>query len=78
VPVEPPDKRRASFLRMLAMAMELPFIPVAAVVIGGVLGYLLDERLGTSPWLTLVFGALGFLAGIREVLRRLKDTNSGE
>jgi F0F1-type ATP synthase assembly protein I len=37
--------------------------------VGG--GYFLDHRFGTSPVLTLVLGALGFVAGIFEVLRRL-------
>jgi len=53
------------------MAMELPFIPLLAVVIAGGLGYLLDTRLHTSPLFTIVLGLLGFVAGIREILRRL-------
>jgi len=44
---------------------------VGAVVIGAGGGYLLDRRLGTSPVLALILGALGFAAGIYEVLRRL-------
>jgi F0F1-type ATP synthase assembly protein I len=55
----------------LALAMELPFIPIAAVVIAGGLGFLLDARLHTAPWFMLGLGFLGFLAGIREILRRL-------
>ncbi len=51
--------------------MELPFIPIFAVLIGGGIGYWLDMRLHTSPWLLLVFGMLGFIAGIREILRRI-------
>jgi F0F1-type ATP synthase assembly protein I len=51
--------------------MELPFIPVAAVVIGGGAGYLLDRWLHTFPWFSLILGALGFIGGIREVLRRV-------
>ncbi len=53
------------------MAMELPFIPLLAVVIAGGLGYLLDTRAHTSPLFTIVLGLLGFVAGIREILRRL-------
>jgi F0F1-type ATP synthase assembly protein I len=52
--------------------MELPFIPVAAVLLAGGLGYLLDARVHTSPLFTLILGFVGFLAGIREILRRLK------
>lgn len=71
LPPERPRKRSASFVRQLALAMELPFIPIAAVVIAGGLGLLLDTRLHTAPWFMLGLGLLGFLAGIREILRRL-------
>ncbi len=54
-----------------AIAMELPFVLVSAVVVGGLLGYFLDHWIHTKPWLMLVFGGIGFYAGIREVLRRL-------
>ncbi len=57
--------------------MELPFIPVVAVAIAGGLGYLLDSRLHTSPLFMLALGLLGFVAGIREVLRRLSREEKG-
>jgi len=44
---------------------------VSAIVVGGGLGYLLDRWLHTKPWLMLVFGAVGFYAGVRDVLRRV-------
>ena len=65
----PPGPGR--FVYQLASVMDLPFVLVGAVVIGAGGGYLLDRRLGTSPALTLILGALGFAAGIYEVLRRL-------
>jgi F0F1-type ATP synthase assembly protein I len=71
VPAEPSDKRRLTFLRTFALAMELPFILVGGVVIGGGLGYWLDKQFGTSPGLTFVLGIVGFAAGVREVLRRI-------
>ncbi len=54
-----------------AIAMELPFTVVGAVVFGGALGYFLDKWLHTAPWLMIVIGGLGFAAGVREVIRRL-------
>ena len=64
-----------------AIAMELPFVLVSAVVVGGLLGYLLDHWLHTKPVFLLVLGGIGFYAGIREVLRRLpgnsKDSQGG-
>jgi len=49
----------------LRMASEL----VGAVLVGGVIGYVLDQWLGTSPWLFLVFFLLGFAAGVLNVIR---------
>lgn len=66
------------FVRGLSMAMELPFVLVGGVAIGGLLGYLLDRWLHTEPWLALVFGALGFAGGMREVLRRLSREEKEE
>jgi ATP synthase protein I len=54
-----------------AMAMELPFTFAGAVLLGGGLGYLVDHWLHTKPIFMLILGGLGFVAGIREVIRRL-------
>jgi len=78
-----PDKRNQSFLRQLSMAMELPFVMVGGILVGGGLGYLLDRWLHMAPALTLLGGALGFGIGLRDVLRRLSaetkrdDTGTG-
>jgi len=60
------------------MAMELPFVMVSAIVIGGAMGYFLDGWLHTKPVLMLVLGALGFYAGVRDVLRRLPGDGDGK
>ncbi len=49
----------------LRMSSEL----VAAIVVGGLIGYGLDQWLQTSPWLFLVFFMLGFAAGMLNVMR---------
>jgi ATP synthase protein I len=54
-----------------AIAMELPFVLVSAVVVGGLFGFFLDRWLHTKPVFMLIFGGLGFFAGVRDVLRRL-------
>jgi F0F1-type ATP synthase assembly protein I len=55
--------------------MELPFLLVASVGIGGGAGYFLDKRLHTSPLFTLILGLLGFAGGMIELVRRLtKDS----
>ena len=56
----------------LAMALELPFVLVGTVGLAVLLGFYLDRWLHTKPVLTLVLGALGFVGGIREIIRRVK------
>ncbi|PYU14098.1 MAG: hypothetical protein DMG37_08465 [Acidobacteria bacterium] len=60
----------------MATAMELPFTFVAAVVVGGLIGYFLDQWLHTGPWLMILFGCLGFAGGILEILKRFRPTDS--
>jgi F0F1-type ATP synthase assembly protein I len=77
-PSDPPPKRPPNFSRQFAVALELPFVLVSAIVVGGFLGYLLDGWLNTSPAFMLIIGGLGFYAGVRDVLRRLaKETKIG-
>ncbi len=38
---------------------------VSGVVIGGAMGYFLDNWLNTSPWLLFIFIVFGFIAGIK-------------
>jgi F0F1-type ATP synthase assembly protein I len=72
-----PQGRAAALARQFALAVELPFVLVAAVGLGGAIGYWLDNRLHTSPLFLLVLGGLGFAAGIRELVRRLSQSGSG-
>jgi F0F1-type ATP synthase assembly protein I len=58
-----------------ALAMELPFTIVGAVLLGGLLGYFLDHWLHTKMIFTLILGALGFAGGLKEVLRRLAQSD---
>ena len=66
----PAEKQAASFSRQFAIAMELPFILVSAIVVGGLVGFFLDRWLHTPPYLMLILGFLGFFGGLRDVLRR--------
>jgi F0F1-type ATP synthase assembly protein I len=68
----PAEKQAQGFSAQFAMAMELPFIIVSAVVVGGAIGFFLDHWLHTTPILMLVVGAHGFFAGLRDVLGRVK------
>ncbi|UCF31057.1 MAG: AtpZ/AtpI family protein [bacterium] len=45
----------------------------AAVVIGLLFGVFLDRKLGTEPWLTLLFLAFGFAAAAKAVVRAVRS-----
>jgi len=67
----PAEREAGGFSRQFAMAMELPFILVASVGVGGLVGFFLDRWLYTKPYLMLLLGTLGFIGGLRDVLRRV-------
>ncbi len=58
--------------RQSALAMELPFTIVGAILLAGFLGFLADKWLHTSPWLTIVGGALGFASSLVDIVRRYR------
>jgi F0F1-type ATP synthase assembly protein I len=72
-----PQKRPDPASRQFAIALELPFVLVSAIVLGGLFGYLLDRWLHTKPVLMLILGGVGFYAGVRDVLRRLTASSDG-
>jgi F0F1-type ATP synthase assembly protein I len=58
--------------RESALAMELPFTIVGAIVLAGFLGYLADKWLHTWPWLTIVGGGLVFAGSLTDIARRYR------
>jgi len=70
-PTPSPGKRPDPVSRQFGIALELPFVLVSAIVVGGGFGYLLDRWLHTKPIFLLILGGLGFYAGVRDVLRRV-------
>jgi len=60
-----------------AIAMELPFVLVAAVVVGDF--SVIFSTIGSisKPVFLLVLGGIGFYAGVRDVLRRLAGSGDG-
>lgn len=78
-PSPPTASRRAAKAASsnVALALELPFTFVGAIGVGVFLGYFLDRWLHTKALFMLILGVLGFVAGLREVLRRLPGTTDG-
>ncbi len=64
------DKQdRRELFRELGRYSALGLEMALSVVIGLGVGYYLDKWLGTGPWLTVVWIALGVAAGVRSLYR---------
>ncbi|GAA4765962.1 F0F1 ATP synthase assembly protein [Stakelama sediminis] len=46
---------------------------VGSVLVGAVVGLLLDKWLGTAPWIMIVLLLLGFVAGLRRAITMSKQ-----
>jgi ATP synthase protein I len=53
----------------IARGFRLSTELVAGVLVGALIGWLLDRGLGISPWGLIVFLLLGFAAGVVNVMR---------
>ena len=63
------DKKNASSLgRALKLSTEM----VAAVFVGSIIGFILDNWFDSKPWLTVIFFFVGAVAGISNVIRSAK------
>ena len=63
------NQKTSSFGEAFKMSTEL----VAAVVVGTIIGFILDNWFGTKPWLILIFFFVGVIAGILNVIRSAKN-----
>ena len=62
----------------IGAAFKLSTEMVAAVVVGTIIGFILDNWFGTKPWLILIFFFVGVVAGILNVIRSAKNMQSKE
>ena len=60
----------------LGIAFKMSTEMVAAVVVGTIIGFILDNWFGTKPWLILIFFFVGVIAGILNVIRSAKNMQS--
>ena len=57
----------------LGIAFKMSTEMVAAVVVGTIIGFILDNWFGTKPWLILIFFFVGVVTGILNVFRSAKN-----
>ena len=53
-------------------AFKLSTELVSAVVVGTIIGFILDNWFGTKPWFIIIFFFVGVIAGILNVIRVAK------
>jgi len=57
----------------IGSAFKLSTELVSAVVVGTIIGFILDKTFGTKPWLILIFFFVGVVAGIINVFKSAKN-----
>ena len=62
----------------IGVAFKLSAEMVAAVIVGTIIGFILDNWFGTKPWLILIFFFVGVVAGILNVVKSAKNMQSKE
>ena len=60
------DAKKGAFL---GNAFKLGTELVAAVAVGSIIGFILDNWFGTKPWFIIIFFFIGVIAGIMNVIR---------
>ena len=65
----PKNVKTSNFGQAFKLSTEL----VAAVAVGTIIGFILDNWFGTKPWLILIFFFVGVVAGIMNVIKSAKN-----
>ena len=56
----------------MGVAFKMSTELVSAVVVGTIIGFILDNWFGTKPWLILIFFFVGVITGIMNVIKSAK------
>jgi len=59
---------RKNVFRAVGYMTHIAVTMAACVLIGVLLGHFLDNRLGTDPWLLIVFSILGCLSAFKAMI----------
>jgi len=73
------NKKHHPFIRSIGVVTMIPMVLAAGPLVGFLLGYWLDLKLGTDPWGKTMASLAGFVASIRQTIRLIKIAakNSG-
>jgi F0F1-type ATP synthase assembly protein I len=71
-------KDNGANVRQLGILGTIPIILVVAPLVGFFIGRWLDDRLGTKPFLLIVFLIFGFVAAGKEIWRLIKRAEEEE
>ena len=66
--VEKENRQTSNVGQAFKLSTEL----VAAVLVGTIIGFILDNWFDTKPWLIIIFFFVGVVAGILNVIRSAK------
>ena len=71
--IAPPPKRPAGKYQSLTVAWRMVLELVIGCAFGAAIGYAMDDVAGTGPLFLVVFGLLGFAAGIKTMMASAKQ-----
>ncbi|HEY5599492.1 MAG TPA: AtpZ/AtpI family protein [Candidatus Manganitrophaceae bacterium] len=57
--------------RQIMLLSAIPMVLVAGPLVGFFVGDFLDRKMGTAPWLMILFLILGAFSSVKQVLRLL-------
>jgi ATP synthase protein I len=63
--------RRSDFARWAELSSIALILP-SSIAVGLFFGYFLDRKLGTEPWLLLIFTVLGIASGLLSLFRAIR------
>ena len=70
-----PSKDGGRNLRTVGLLGAIPLLIGIGPLIGYLIGNWLDNKLGTAPYLMILFIALGFGAAVKETIKIIKKAN---
>ncbi|MCX7987950.1 MAG: AtpZ/AtpI family protein [Thermodesulfovibrio sp.] len=69
---------KKSIFKVILEASALGINFVLCVIIGVVMGYLLDKLINTFPLFSIIFLMAGFAAGVKEIFRFIRKVNRAD